>query len=606
MEAFLVGRERKHMKRFEVKDEFYLDGKPVKLMSGAVHYFRLVPEYWEDCLYNLKAMGFNTVETYIPWNIHEPEEGVFDFSGEKDVAAFVRLAGSMGLMVILRPTPFICAEWEFGGLPAWLLRYPGMRVRSNTPLFLEKVDAYYRALFEQIRGLQITQGGPVILMQVENEYGSFGNDKEYLRAVKGIMEKYGAQVPLFTSDGSWDAALEAGSLIEDGVLATANFGSRSDENLDALERFMERKGKKMPLMCMEFWDGWFNRWGEPVITRDADDLAMEVEALLKRASINLYMFQGGTNFGFYNGCSARGERDLPQITSYNYDAVLTEWGQPTDKFYKIRDVVNRLFPQIPTMEPRDKRRAAFGPAVLKDKVSLFACADGLAECQRSACPMTMEEAGSGYGYMLYKTRVKGFGTPMKVKAVQASDRVQFYLNGAHMATQYQESLGEEILMDFDGESELALLVENMGRVNYGYKLQAPSQRKGIRTGVMVDLHFESGWENYALDLRDVGRVNFQGEWREGVPAFYRYVFEAKETADTFLDCSGLGKGAAFINGRALGRYWSEGPVQYLYIPAPYLRAGENELVVFETEGVLAEELALGEGPVYREMGEKTD
>ncbi len=580
------------MNKFEVKEEFLLNGEPIKLLSGAVHYFRIMPQYWEDCFYNIKAMGFNAVETYIPWNIHEPEEGVFDFSGEKDVEAFVRLAQEMGLMVILRPTPFICAEWEFGGLPAWLLRYPDIKVRTNTPLFLSKVDNYYKELFKHIVPLQITQGGPVIMMQVENEYGSFGNDKDYLRAVKGIMEKYGAEVPMFTSDGSWDAALEAGNLVEDGVLATANFGSRSNENLDALEAFFQRKGVKMPLMCMEFWDGWFNRWKEPIITRDAEDLAMEVEELLPRASINLYMFQGGTNFGFYNGCSARGNNDLPQITSYNYDAVLTEWGQPTDKFYLIRDVIRRLYPEIPTMAPRDKKRSALGAAELTGKVSLFSCLDDLAECQKSDMPMTMEEAGPGYGYMFYRTDVKGFEAKMKVKAIQTSDRVHFYLNGKFEGVQYQNEIGNDLEMFFEKENQLGLLVENMGRVNYGYKLQAPTQKKGIRTGVMVDIHFESGWEQYALPLNNIEKVDFSKDWEEEVPAFYRYEIDVEEPADTFLDCSHLGKGVAFVNGFNLGRYWKEGPVCYLYVPAPLLKQGKNEIIVFETDGAVAEKLEL--------------
>lgn len=587
------------MSIFEVKEEFLLDGKPVKLLSGAIHYFRIMPEYWENCFYNLKAMGFNTVETYIPWNIHEPEEGVFDFSGNKDVVRFVRLAQSMGLMVILRPTPFICAEWEFGGLPSWLLRYPDMKVRTNTPLFLSKVDAYYKELFSRIAPLQITQGGPVIMMQVENEYGSFGNDKNYLRAIKGIMEKYGVRVPLFTSDGAWPAALEAGNLVEDGVLATGNFGSRSDENLDAMEAFFREKGVKMPLMCMEFWDGWFNRWKEPVITRDAEDLAMEVKQLLKRASINLYMFQGGTNFGFYNGCSARGNNDLPQITSYNYDAVMTEWGQPSDKFYKLRQVIRELYPQIPTMEPRDNERFAYPQAKLTGKVSLFSCIDQLAGCRKSDVPLTMEEAGPGLGYMLYRTHVKGFGERMKVKAIQTSDRAHFYLNGTLEGVQYQHEIGTEIEMYFEkGDNTLELLVENMGRVNYGYKLQAPTQKKGIRTGVMTDIHFESGWEQYALPLDNVGKIDFSGGWKQYDPAFYRYEFEAEEPRDTFLDCRGLGKGAAFINGFNLGRYWYEGPVLYLYIPAPLIKRGKNEIIIFETEGNVNETLAFSDRPVY--------
>ena len=354
-------------------------------------------------------------------------------------------------------------------------------------------------------------------------------------------------------------------------------------------------------MCMEFWDGWFNRWKEKIITRDADDLAMEVRELLGRASINLYMFQGGTNFGFYNGCSARGYTDLPQITSYNYDAILTEWGEPTGKFYGVRQVVRDLFPDASTCEPRDRERAAYGEAVLTGRVSLFSCLEDIAECQKSAYPMTMEEAGDGYGYMLYRTSVKGYNRKMKVKAVQASDRVQYYLNGAFEGTQYQNNSGEELELYFGPENQLDLLVENMGRVNYGYKLQAPTQRKGIRTGVMVDLHFESGWEQYALPLDNVEKVDFSKEWRRDTPAFYRYEFSAERRMDTFLNCRELGKGVAFINGFNLGRYWPEGPVQYLYIPAPLLREGKNEIIVFETEGKTADALNLEARPVYVEF-----
>lgn len=587
------------MNEFQIKESFYLNGKPFQILSGAIHYFRIPRAYWEDSLYNLKAMGFNTVETYIPWNIHEPQPGKFDFSEQYDVAGFVRLAQRMGLWVIVRPTPFICAEWEFGGLPAWLLREGNVQVRTNTPAFLDHVTRYYRALFEQIAPLQITRGGPVLMMQVENEYGSFSNDQEYLRSIARIMRGCGAEVPLFTSDGAWDAALEAGSLIEDGILPTGNFGSHADDNLDAMERFFARHGKQFPLMCMEFWDGWFNRWGEEIIKRDADDLAQEVETLLKRASINLYMFQGGTNFGFFNGCSARGERDLPQITSYDYDAVLTEWGAPTDKFYKIQQVVQKLFPEIETFPPRDRTRTAYAAAQLRDRVALDACKDALTDAQESTYPLTMEQAGSGYGYMLYETEVLGFGQEMKLKVPQAADRVQIFLNGTHLATQYREQIGQEVTALFpEGCSKLQVLVENMGRVNYGYKLHAPSQSKGIRTGVMVDIHFESGWKNYALTLEDPAKIDFSGAWQPGVPAFYRYTFDVYAAQDTFLDCSTLGKGVVFLNGRNLGRYWNIGPVQYLYLPGAWMHPGQNELIVFETEQQAPEALEFSAQPRY--------
>lgn len=589
------------MNVFQIKDEFLLNGEKFQILSGAIHYFRIPREYWQDSLYNLKAMGFNTVETYIPWNVHEPEEGRFHFDENEDVAAFVKEAQKLGLWVILRPSPFICAEWEFGGLPAWLLRYPDMKVRTNTPLFLQKVEHYYRALFEQIADLQITRGGPVLMMQVENEYGSFGNEKEYLRSIADLMKKCGAEVPLFTADGAWDAVLEAGNLVEDGILASGNFGSRSDENLDAMEHFFERHGKKFPLMCMEFWDGWFNRWGEEIVRRDAEDLAMEVEALLKRAGINLYMFHGGTNFGFYNGCSARGERDLPQVTSYDYDAVLTEWGEPTEKFYQIQKVVQKLFPENETFAPRTRRRVSYGEADLKGKVSLDSCVEALAGCRESVYPMTMEECGSGYGYMLYRTEVLGCGGEMKVKAIQTADRVQFYLNGRYQGTQYGDEIGEEILMKFEeGLNTLEILVENLGRVNYGYKLMSPSQKKGIRSGVMVDIHFESGWKNYALDLQDISAIDFEKEWMENTPAFYQYELDVQQPEDTFLDMRKFGKGVVFVNGKNLGRYWNKGPAGYLYVPGVWLKKGKNEIVVFETEGLYNTKLTFSDVPVYIE------
>lgn len=597
------------MNTFEIKEDFLLNGEPFKILSGAVHYFRIPREYWEDALYNLLAMGFNTVETYIPWNLHEPEEGIFDFSGNQDLEAFVRLAQEMGLWVILRPTPFICAEWEFGGLPAWLLRYPDMKVRSNTSLFLSKAEAYLKELFQRIGKLQITQGGPVLMMQLENEYGSFGNDKFYLRAMARIMEQCGAEVPMFTADGAWDAALEAGSLIDDGILPTGNFGSRSEENLDAMEKFFSRHGRKFPLMCMEFWDGWFNRWGEAIIRRDAQELADEVKTLLGRSGINLYMFQGGTNFGFYNGCSARGEIDLPQVTSYDYDAVLTEWGEPTEKFYKLQEVVRELFPERKTFPPRDRKRRKYPEAPLTGTAALAECLDVLAAPETSVYPMTMEEAGSGYGYIMYRTKVEGYGTAMKIRVIQAGDRIQVYLNGKQVAVQYGTEIGGDILAEFqEGENCLEILAENMGRVNYGYKLLSPTQKKGIRSGVMVDLHFESGWEQYPLDLKDISGIVFQdiADQKlsgEILPRFLRYELTVPSKEDTFLDMRAFGKGCVFVNGINLGRYWNRGPIGYLYLPGVYLKEGRNDIVVFETEGIFPEKLVTSEKPVYIENGE---
>ena len=335
------------MAKFEIKEEFYLDGQPFKILSGAIQYFRLHPDQWRDTLYNLKALGFNTVETYIPWALHEPQEGQFQAEGMLDFEAYFKLVEEMGLYLIVRPTPYICAEFDFGGLPAWLLRYPSMRLRVNHPLFLEKVSHFYDWLFPKLLPYQSDQGGPILMMQVENEYGSYGEDKAYLRAIKQLMEERGVTCPLFTSDGPWRATLQAGTLIDDDVFVTGNFGSKADYNFAQLQEFFDEHGKKWPLMCMEFWDGWFNRWKEPVIKRDPDELAQAVHEVLQQGSINLYMFHGGTNFGFMNGCSARGVIDLPQVTSYDYDALLDERGNPTDKYYAVQRMLKEYYPEYP-------------------------------------------------------------------------------------------------------------------------------------------------------------------------------------------------------------------------------------------------------------------
>lgn len=587
------------MRTFEVKEDFFVDGQKIQILSGAIHYFRIVPEYWEDSLYNLKALGMNTVETYIPWNYHEPKEGQFDFNGIKDVVAFIKKAQEIGLMVIIRPSPYICAEWEFGGLPAWLLKEDNLHLRSDCPRYLEKVENYYRVLLPMLTPLQYNHGGPIIMMQVENEFGSFSNDKSYLKKLKTMMLNLGVEVPLFTSDGSWKQALQSGSLIEDDVLVTANFGSHSNENLDVLENFMHSHGKKWPLMSMEFWDGWFNRWGEEIITRDASDLANCVKELLKRASINLYMFHGGTNFGFMNGCSARMQKDLPQVSSYDYDALLNEAGDPTEKYGLVQKVIRDLFPTIWQGEPRIHEKHTYGKIPVSRRVSLFYTLNSISKCQRSVFPQTMEQLGEGYGYVLYTTQVKGFDQDEKVKIMDASDRVQVYKDCQHIITQYQEEIGEEFVVHFDDVNQLSILVENMGRVNYGYKLLSPTQKKGIRSGVMVDIHFETNWEQYTLPLDHIDDVDFNQQWNENTPSFYEFIFEIEECKDTFIDCHCFGKGVIFINGFNLGRYWSKGPIEYLYLPAPLLRKGNNRIIVFETEGVTIDSIELIDHPIYK-------
>lgn len=592
------------MKTFEIKEDFLVDGQPIKLISGAIHYFRMTPAQWEDSLYNLKALGANTVETYIPWNIHEPIEGQFDFEGMKNITDFVSLAEKLGLMVILRPSVYICAEWEFGGLPAWLLKEKGVRLRSTDPRFMTKVRNYFQVLIPKLVPLQITHGGPVIMMQIENEYGSYGMEKDYLRQTRQLMEEFGVDVPLFTSDGAWEEVLDAGTLIEDDIFVTGNFGSHSKENAEVLKEFMARYGKKWPIMCMEYWDGWFNRWNEPIIKREAEDLAAEVKDMLELGSLNLYMFHGGTNFGFYNGCSARGVTDLPQVTSYDYDALLTEWGEPTEKYFAVQQAIKEVCPDVWQAEPRRKKTLDLGTYPVSASVSLFQIKDQLIEAQETVYPLSMEEAGTGYGYMLYSTTLKNYHHESKLKLVEASDRLHVFVDGEHQATQYQTTVGEELLINGQADQEvmeLDVLIENLGRVNYGFKLNSPTQSKGIRGGIMQDIHFHQGYKQYPLTLNkeQLGKIDYQSGSNPKQPSFYQVNVELNEVEDTFIDCSEYGKGIVCVNGFNLGRYWNCGPNTSLYCPKGLLKKGQNEFVVFETEGIEIHQLNFSAVPTFK-------
>jgi beta-galactosidase len=593
------------MKKFEVQEEFLLDGEPFKILSGAIHYFRVLPEDWYHSLYNLKALGFNTVETYIPWNIHEPKEGQFNFSGRYDIKEFVKVAEDLGLYVILRPSPYICAEWEFGGLPAWLLTYKEMRIRSSDAHFIEKVERFYKKLFEIITPLQIDQGGPVLMMQVENEYGSYGEDKEYLKTLYDLMVDLGVTVPIFTSDGPWKATQEAGTLTEENLLTTGNFGSKSKENFADLEAFQEEKGKKWPLMVMEFWDGWFNRWGEAIVKRDGEDLAKDVKEALELGSVNLYMFHGGTNFGFMNGCSARGEIDLHQVTSYDYDAPLDEQGNPTEKYYALQKMMQEMFPEVEIKKPLIKDTIEVQNIPLKEKVSLFSIVDDIADKKETKYPQSMEALGQEYGYVLYRTKTKKDSDEETYRVIDGRDRLQFFFNEEKVATQYQTEIGEKINVTQEKDlNQIDILVENMGRVNYGHKLLADTQNKGIRTGVMSDLHFMLDWEQFSLDFSTPLSIDYNGKWVENTPSFYRYTFEINEVEDTFINMENFGKGIVLVNGFNIGRFWEIGPTLSLYISKTLLKTGENEIVVFETEGNWSETISLEKEPKYKKMEEK--
>lgn len=613
-------------------DSFYLNGKPWKILSGAIHYFRIHPSDWEHSLYNLKALGFNTVETYIPWNIHEPVPGTFMFDGMCNIEHFLELAAACGLYAIVRPSPYICAEWEMGGLPAWLLT-KGVRLRSSDPAYLSYVQSYYDELLPRLVPHQLSCGGNILMFQVENEYGSYGEDSSYLTSLANMMHSAGITMPLCTSDGPWDACLESGSLIDSNILPTGNFGSHAHENFAAMRRFFARHNKVFPIMCMEFWDGWFSRWNEDVVTRKVTDFTEDVRETMEEGSINLYMFHGGTNFSCMNGCSARYDSDLPQITSYDYGAPLNEQGNPTQAYFALKTIVHQLFPQQvqqpakikTTLEPQ--RLSYVGSCALAD------CVRALAQPVKSLYPCSMEELGQQTGYTLYQTTITTYAPQEVLYIIDARDRAIVWIDETYVQTQYQHEIGNDITLSVTpGTHTLSVLIEHMGRVNYGRKLAAYTQRKGLGQGVMLDHHFLQHWTHYSLEFMPVfywsnptdvelsglhpansnhaehatslsatsqlfahyispaslSSLSFDAHYNFSMhahmPALHAFSCDIQTPADTFVDMSSFGKGVLVVNGVNVGRFWSVGPQQTLYVPRGLLKEGSNSFVVFDTEG----------------------
>lgn len=590
--------------QFTIKEHFYLDNQPLQIRSGSVHYFRIQPSQWETTLINLKRVGFNTVETYIPWNCHEPQEGNFNFRGLYDVQAFVRCAQQVGLYVLLRPSPYICAEWEFGGLPSWLLKTP-MRLRSSDPIFLKKVLSYYNELLPRLVPLQVTHGGPILMMQVENEYGSYGEDKGYLVALARMLRNGGVDVPLFTSDGTWDEALSSGNMADVGILTTGNFGSHANENFDALAAFHQAHGRQWPLMCMEYWDGWFNRWGVPVIRRPLAEFASDVETLLRRGNINLYMFRGGTNFGFMNGVSSEAARNWPQVTSYDYDAPLTEWGAPTPKYFVLQQIVHKIVPDAEQNSPIVPKTTAYGSVIADGYCDLLEHADAVAEVRQSLYPESFEQLNQSTGYVLYRTVVKNYPHEQQLTLRDVHDRVQIFVEGKLIETQMYEEVGMPVPFSFKSKKNLdvEILVESLGRINYGPYMDGLHQHKGVIGGVMIDHQFRLHWRQYALrfDKKLATCIPFkETQPRSNRPRFIHFSLDIKGMPiNTFIDCSQWGKGCVLVNGVNIGRYWDRGPIHSLYVPDSLLKA-HNEIIVFETEPITVDMLSLVAAPVIDE------
>lgn len=577
------------MGTFAIKDDFYLNGERFKLISGSIHYFRVPPDYWRDRLVKLKNMGCNTVETYIPWNGHEPHKGKFCFTGLYDVEAFVRLAQSLGLWVILRPSPYICAEWEFGGLPAWLLQQDGMRLRCSDPAYLAHVREYYDVLIPRLVPLQITHGGPVLLMQVENEYGSYGDDKAYLAALRDMLRERGVDVPLVTSDGPEHDMLACGKC--EGVFQTGNFGSQTQARFG----FMAEQGIQ-PLMCMEYWCGWFDHWGcGKHAQTDGAASAREFGEILDRGHGNIYMFHGGTSFGLMNGANYYDEL-TPDVTSYDYDALLTEDGRVTEKYRLFQAEIAKRVGPTPQMATEDIPRMAYGEAKEVASAPLMTLAEQLPAVQ-SLVPRSMERLGQSYGYTLYRTTLSNEAELTSIRLVDANDRAHVLLDGHIIATLYDRELLTAYTfaqsVPVRSGARLEILVENMGRVNYSFMLER--QRKGIDGCVVLNGHQHYGWEMVALDEAALCSLQMEGQSAvAGAPSVRRLSFRVEQRGDTFLALPGWGKATVFLNGFCLGRMWEIGPQKRLYVPGPMLRQGENELLIVETEGHTGKALLLDE------------
>jgi beta-galactosidase len=567
-------------------EQFLLDGQPFLIRSGEMHYPRVPRPYWRDRMRKMRAMGLNTLCTYVFWNAHEPQQGKFDFTGNLDVAEYIRTAQAEGLYVILRPGPYICTEWDFGGLPWWLLA-ADMKVRSADPRFLRAAALYMNEVGKQLAPLQIDRGGPIIMVQVENEYGSFGSDHEYMGAVRHMILDAGFDCKLSTSDGSGKSNLAGGTL--PGVLSVINFGdgSNPEREFASLASFRQNEPNE-PKMNGEFWYGWFDHWGEKHHTTPAARGAANVDWMLSRGiSVNLYMAHGGSTFGYMAGANG-GQKYEPDISGYDYDAPIDEAGRPNAKFTAMRDVMRKhLSPgeQLPELPPAL-------PMISIPKFELTESAPLLARLPKAAQvgpPVSMEQLGQDYGLILYRHHpARAAKGTLEIGEVRDFAVVR----GAYLDRRLHEN---KLDVELAPGQPLDILVEAMGRVNFGPQLL--SDRKGIIGKVTLNGEELKDWEHYSLPLTDPGRWPFTRKPGAG-PSLYRGSFRLDSLGDTFLDLRGWGKGLVWINGHNLGRYWRIGPQQSLFIPAPWLKQGANEVIVLDLYETKTRTLESHTDPIY--------
>ncbi|HVW58788.1 MAG TPA: beta-galactosidase family protein [Puia sp.] len=572
---------------------FLLDSKPFVIISGEMHYPRVPREAWRARMKMAKAMGLNTIGTYVFWNVHEPQKGVFDFSGNNDVREFVNIAREEGLWVILRPSPYICAEWEFGGYPYWLQNEEGLVVRSKEPTYLNEYKAYIREVGRQLAPLQVNHGGNILMVQVENEYGSYGSDKEYLDINRKMFIDAGFDGLLYTCDPAPD--IQKGHL--PGLLAAIN-GVDKPERVRRLIR--ENHDGKGPFFIAEWYPAWFDWWGTKHHTVPADRYAGPLDSVLSAGiSINMYMFHGGTTRGFMNGANYNDHSPYePQISSYDYDAPLDEAGNPTEKFMKFREVIAKHLPEgVVLPEVPAAKKAVAVPAIQMGELGRVL--NVLPRPVRNATPLTFEDLHQDYGFVLYRSWVSG-GRKGILRVKDLRDYAVIMANGKRVGT-LDRRLGQDSLAVVlpAGKVRLDILVENLGRINFGPYLE--KNKKGITEKVEFGGIEVKGWEMYGLPFQDVGGLKAAKSEAGDGPVIRRGWFDMPVVADTYLDMRQWGKGVVWVNGHNLGRYWSVGPQQTVYVPLEWLKKTKNEVVVLELLKTDQKELKGVDKPVLDEV-----
>jgi beta-galactosidase len=563
---------------FSIEGEnFMLDGKPILLRSGEMHYPRVPRVHWRDRFKKAKALGLNTITTYIFWNLHEKRPNQFDFAGNLDIVEFAKIAQEEGLFLIVRPGPYICTEWDFGGIPSWLLREKDMQVRTKDARFLAANEKYMREVGKRLVPMQINNGGNIIMVQVENEYGSFGNDKEYMNAVKESIQRAGFTVPLFTSDGPGENLLKGGTLTD--VAAVINF-SANDNPAKQFESFAKfRQG--VPRMVGEYWVGWFDHWGDKHHTVAPEIPAKGVDYFLQNGiSFNLYMFHGGWTSGFMAGANySRTMPYQPDTSDYDYDSPLDAAGRTTPKYFAIREVIQKHFPdeKFPNVIENTKF-IEIPPFELKESATLFDALK-LTKSVSSENPLPMEFLGQNHGFILYRKKLEA-DAKGKLEFKEQRDYSHVLINGKFVGKLDRRLKEQSLQIEANKGDNLDVLVENMGRINFGKEFIY--DRKGITEKVLFGDKELKNWEIFSLPFDNLSKLKFSQK-SVANPAFFRGSFNLKEVGDTFLDLRNWGKGHVWVNGHHLGRFWNIGPQQSLYLPAEWLKKGKNSIIILDLE-----------------------